>query len=59
MFADGVGVLTFKMGRRRFDASGSGESSWRKFGVGSCVEGLRRNEKVLRVAAARIAKSQL
>ena len=45
MFADGVGVSTFKMGRSRFDASGSGESSWRKFGAGSCVEGLRQNEK--------------
>jgi hypothetical protein len=45
VFADGVGVSTFKMGRRRFDVSGSGESSWRKFGAGSCADGLKRNEK--------------
>ena len=45
MFANGVGISTFKMERRRFDVRGSGESSWRKFGVGSCVEGLKRNEK--------------
>ena len=37
--------MMFSVGGKRVDASGGGESSWRKFGAGSCVVGLRWNEK--------------
>ena len=37
--------MMFRVGGKRVNASSGGESSWRKFGAGSCVVGLRWNEK--------------